>query len=87
MRATWSGGVAAVLLSLLAAFYGWHSWKGTIQPQHLYHGRAYGSDEILPPKSADERIADYTEALAAFTLLLAVVSSIQIWFLTRRGDS
>ena len=38
---------------------------------------------IVSPKSAEDRIADYTWWLSAFTLGLAVVSSFQIYFLIR----
>jgi len=41
------------------------------------------SSKITIPKSPDERIADYTWWLGAFTFALVVVSSVQILFLIR----
>jgi hypothetical protein len=42
---------------------------------------------IAEPQSAESRIADYTWWLSAFTLLLAVVSSTQIFFLIRADQT
>jgi hypothetical protein len=39
------------------------------------------------PKSAEERIADYTWWLGAFTFALVVVSTFQIFFLTRADET
>jgi hypothetical protein len=42
-----------------------------------------GASQIIPPESPEDRVADYTEALAWFTGLLALVSATQIAFLIR----
>jgi hypothetical protein len=39
--------------------------------------------QIIPPESPEDRIADYTAALALFTAVLMLVSSAQIYFLCR----
>lgn len=39
--------------------------------------------KVETPETADDRVADYTEALAWFTGLLALVSATQIFFLIR----
>src|SRR5271167_2472829 len=85
MQSAWGGRVAVVLFALLAVFYSWQIWIIPVQPEHrAYHrGPQSGTHEVVAPETSDERIADYTEALAAFTALLVIISGCQIWFLTR----
>jgi hypothetical protein len=85
VRLKWGGGIAAVLFALLIAFYSWQLWTITVHSKH--HAEHYGTGYRVPQKSEpdtpEERIAYWTIWLASFTGLLAFISMIQIWFLTR----
>ena len=92
MRINWQGVSAAAALALIFGFYGWQIWKIPVQPKHQphYQHSRDSAEKTIGPKSAEERTADYTEALADYTealvfvtFLLAVVSSVQIGFLIR----
>jgi hypothetical protein len=84
---------AAIGLALflgLGAFAVWSeisSQKPPIQQRaYVYepdHGPQNRPASVTSPQTAEDRIADYTWWLGAFTLLLAVVSSVQIFFLIR----
>jgi hypothetical protein len=41
----------------------------------------------IPPETPEERIADYTEVLAWFTAILALVSAMQIAFLIKADNT
>ena len=88
LRSRWvqrlAGALALVVLLGAFGFAGWTSDKchreqncgGYQKPEHkAASGRV--------PESADERIADYTWWLAAFTASLVAVSLFQGWFLIR----
>ena len=77
--------VSFVAFAFVVGFYGWQIWIIPVQPKHQghYHGSQRGAGEIVRPKSADEQLADYTEALAIFTAALAAFAAIQMWYLTR----
>jgi hypothetical protein len=45
------------------------------------------SASVASPKSSDDRIADYTWWVAAFTFALSVVSAFQIFFLIRADET
>jgi TRAP-type C4-dicarboxylate transport system permease small subunit len=85
VRLKWGGGIAAVLFALLIAFYSWELWIITVHPEpHAKHyGTGYRVAQKSEPDTAEERIAYWTIWLAVFTGLLAFISMIQIWFLTR----
>jgi hypothetical protein len=92
MRANWRGVLAVASFTLLVGFYGWQQWIISVQPKREANPQhtSNRSGEIVRPESAEERTADYTEALArytgalvAVTALLAIVSCVQIWFLIR----
>ena len=89
MRSKAWGALAIAGFVLLLAFYGWQLWIVAVQPEHHAHPRHANSSaqQVVRPKPADERIADYTEVLAIVTALLAVVSAIQIWFLLRADQT
>ena len=85
MRSAWRRTVSIALLVLLVALFPWQLRVITVQPKREANPEHAGNkaENRSPPISAEDRIADYTEYLAAFTFLLAVVSSVQIWFLIR----
>jgi hypothetical protein len=92
MRASWRGILAVASLALLVGFYGSQIWIVATQPKHQsYYRHAQSSTkDIIHPESAEERTADYTEALADYTkalaivtAVLAVISLVQIFFLIR----
>jgi hypothetical protein len=78
-------GIAQGLLVLL--FVGWvtfGSWHSLPPPhQQTVSQSGYASQHTRPSIGAEERIADYTWWLAAFTCALVVVSAFQISFLFR----
>jgi len=47
----------------------------------------YSPEHMATSVSPDERLADYTEALAGFTALLAIVSALQAWLLIRADNT
>src|SRR5208283_816085 len=65
--------------TLLVGFYVQQILITTIKPSHVPATIEHAHDNISG-KTPDERIADWTEALAWFTLLLATISVIQIGF-------
>jgi hypothetical protein len=76
----------SVVFVLLAA---WLLVGSLLAPpnQRAIESGSYGTQEsgrkIAMPNSAEDRIADYTWWLSAFTLALVVVSAVQIRFLIR----
>jgi len=89
MRSKVRGALAIAGLVLLLAFYGWQLWIVAVQPetQPNPHRTNSSAQQVVRPKPADERIADYTEILAIVTALLAIVSAVQIWFLLRADQT
>ena len=59
--------------------------KGVPPARHVGDTMAEKARQAIPPQSSDERLADYTELLAWFTGVLAVVSIFQ-GFLLLRAD-
>lgn len=78
--------IAAVVgLIVLISFLVWQIWAASVYPDRQgaeYHARQQATAETKP-SLPDERIAYWTIWLAAFTGVLAVVSSVQIFFLIR----
>ncbi len=81
--------IQACFLALLVAWVAFGSWYSSpyFPPNtQTVNGSYYGTDNSsasgASPK-ADDRIAEYTWWVAAFTCVLAVVSSFQIFFLIR----
>jgi hypothetical protein len=78
-----SGSVLALATLLVLAVYG-----VSISSQQNPHNQTVNrpdqnATQSVKPESADEKIAFYTEVLAVFTGILALVSSVQICFLYR----
>jgi hypothetical protein len=63
----------------------WHHWHSSVPPNHeqTIVERHNGAEYASPKSAADDRIADYTWWVAAFTLALSVVSAFQLFFLNR----
>lgn len=83
---------AAVLNAAIVFVATFGVWSGSVlsgdPPYDQANAQAHenakvSTASVAPPKSADERIADYTWWLAAFTAMLGVVSIVQISFLIR----
>jgi hypothetical protein len=55
--------------------------------EQAYYQTHNAAQDVVAPVSADERLADYTEALAIFTALLAIVSALQVWLLVRADNA
>jgi hypothetical protein len=78
--------MATVLsFAIFVAFFSWQMWIASVQPhdREATSHRAQNAAKETAPQSADERLALYTEWLAAFTGLLTVVSAVQGIFLFR----
>jgi hypothetical protein len=77
--------VAAIPLAALLALSVFGVWYSSVDhPRKKTDNHAnQGTERRVPPESPDETIALYTEVLAWFTGLLALVSSAQITFLFR----
>jgi hypothetical protein len=59
------------------------AWLGGSPNYQTYYQPEYASPHTEAPTSSDERLADYTEALAIFTCGLLVIGGFQIWLLFR----
>jgi hypothetical protein len=70
---------------LLVTVLSWQVQVASIQQDNAHLGNRPGQSAIkkTSPKTTDERIAHYTELLAWFTAVLALVSFGQGWFLYR----
>jgi hypothetical protein len=81
------GRMIAVILafSLLVSLVSWQVWMASVHELHRQPASRADQSDVgeVKPKTAEERIALYTEVLAWFTGLLAVVSSGQGYFLYR----
>jgi hypothetical protein len=74
--------IASILFVLLALIFSWQVRIASIHQNTTYPAQRHAAGEIKP-EPADEKIAFYTEVLALFTALLAVVSAWQGYFLYR----
>jgi hypothetical protein len=80
--------VHAIVVALFVAwisFGSWYSWYSSVPPTYKQaieqsHDRTGNGGAKITP---DERIANYTWWVAAFTFALAFVSAFQLFFLTR----
>jgi hypothetical protein len=88
--------LAAALTAAIVFVAAFGAWTGSAFSADQHCNQAAGkphqdaetcTPSIAPPKSAEDRIADYTWWLCAFTLLLGVVSIVQIVFLTRADQA
>ena len=88
MRDRIIGPLCAGLLIALTFFYVGEIW---VSPECETDPSGYGCAKIaklkhyqaILPEKSDDKIARYTEMLAFFTGALALVSAVQIWFLTQ----
>jgi hypothetical protein len=81
--------IVVALFVVWTSFGNWYSWRSLLPSPNQQtvdrsdRGTKNSSPKITTPKSADDRIADYTWWVAAFTFALSVVSGFQIFFLIR----
>lgn len=75
----------AVGASLFSSYPPPHNHQTTIDGRQT--GAKNATTEIAVQKSADDRIADYTWWVAAFTCALVVISAVQIHFLLRSDET
>jgi len=75
-------GVVLALFIAWVSFGSWYAWRSSLPPpdQQTISQRSHPTG---PNISAEDRIADYTWWVAAFTFALSIVSAFQIFFLIR----
>jgi len=77
----------ALVAGFLVAMFSLSLVSGSPPQTQTYEEPEHSAQSVKVPISADERLADYTEALAIFTALLAAVSTLQIWLLMRADNA
>jgi hypothetical protein len=80
--------LCGALLASLAIFYGTQAWQSSKYPHNPEKQSASADAKTsspgkTPPESGDEKLADYTWWLSAFTLFIGVVGIGQFFFLMR----
>jgi hypothetical protein len=91
MLRNWQAALALTGFVCLGIFSVWHEYSPLKSPIQQHSAAINNSNtntgdttaKVAPPKSPEERIADYTWWLGAFTCALVIVSMLQIFFLTR----